>query len=462
MRRSGSGLTGSGRPVRVGAVEPPSGPGGRWAGVGVKPLAVIYAVSAAVCCALAATGRADFTDLHVYRLGGEAVLHGTNLYGFQYFGLPFTYPPFAALVFAPIAALPWAVAATLLTIASAVALPVVLYLALRLPPVPSWLSSADAWRLALGIGAAAIWLEPVRTTLGYGQVDLFIAAGILYDLTLPESSRQRGIATGLAAAFKLTPGLFLVYLLITRRYRAAVTGAVTFLVTVAAGFAVMPRTSAHFWDITFLNPQRVSPVQNTENQSLLGAMARTLHTSHVFSVWLAVALVVAVAGLALAASAQRRGDEALGFSLCAVTELLISPISWTHHWVLAIPALLLAALSLYRDDTRKRRARILGAVAVAVVAVIGWARLARQVPATNWLHLPARGILYSEIYVIAGLVALFIAACPVLTVGSHVVRKHLKGRMRGERADRAKIAAVQGKQAAGTVLGSQRDVYSVG
>ncbi|MGH3158344.1 MAG: glycosyltransferase 87 family protein, partial [Streptosporangiaceae bacterium] len=224
----------------------------------------------------------------------------------------------------------------------------------------------------------------------------------------------KGIATGLAAGFKLTPAIFVVYLLITRRYRAAVTAAVTFMVTVIAGFAVMPRTSAHFWDITFLNPQRVSPVQNTENQSLLGALARNLHTPHVLAIWLGVAVVVAVAGLVLAAHAQRRGDEALGFSLCALTGLLVSPISWTHHWVIAVPALLLAALSLYRDDTRRRRARILGTAAIAVLAVIGWAGLAREVPATNWLHLPAIGIFNSEIYVLAGLIAMALAAYPVL------------------------------------------------
>jgi alpha-1,2-mannosyltransferase len=375
------------------------------------PLALLYVLSAVACCVLAARGRADFTDLHVYRLGGDAVLHGTSLYGFRYFRLAFTYTPFTALIFAPIAALPWVVPATLLTVATALVVPVMLYLALRLPPASSWLSPAGAWRLALAAGAAAIWLEPIRTTLGYGQIDVFIAAGILYDLTRPDGTRHKGIAIGLAAAFKLTPAIFVIYLLLARRYRAALTATITFLVTVAAGFAVLPRTSAHFWDITFLNPQRVSPVQNTENQSLFGALARTLHTQHVTAEWLPLAVVVAVAGLALAACAQRRGDEALGFSLCALTGLLISPISWTHHWVIVIPALLLAAVRLYQSDTGNRWVRMLGMAAIAVVAVIGWARLAREIPGTDWLNLSARGILYSELYVLAGLAALIIAAC---------------------------------------------------
>lgn len=335
-------------------------------GWGAGRVAVIYVLSAAGCCLMAAASRAGFTDLHVYRLGGEALIHGSDIYGFRYFGLPFTYPPFAAILFAPVAALPWTLAAVLLTLASALTLPVMLYLALRLPPVPSWLSSRDAWRLALAAGAAAIWLEPVRTALGYGQVDLFIGTAVLYDLTRPDSSRHKGIAVGLAAAFKLTPAIFIVYLLISRRYRAAMTGAATFALAVVAGFAVAPGNSAHFWDMTFLNPQRVSPVQNAENQSLLGAMSR----------------------------------------------------------VIAVPALLLAALSLYRDQTRSWGRRVVGLTALAVVAVIGWARLARDIPASNWLHLTARGIVYDEVYVLAGLTALGLAAYSVLNT-------HFKGRRSG-------------------------------
>ena len=399
----------------------------RLANWGTGRIAVIYALSAAGCCLMAATSRAGFTDLHVYRLGGEALIHGTNLYGFRYFGLPFTYPPFAAMLFAPVAVLPWTLAAALLTLASALTLPVMLYLALRLPPLPAWLSSGDAWRLALVTGAAAIWLEPVRTTLGYGQVDLFIGAAVLYDLTRPDRSRYKGVAIGLAAAFKLTPAIFIVYLIITRRYRAAMTAAATFAFTIIAGFAVVPGGSAHFWDMTFLNPQRVSPVQNSENQSLLGAISRTLHAAHVLPLWLALAAVVAITGLALAAHAQRWGNEALGFSLCATTGLLVSPISWTHHWVIAVPALLLAALSLYRDQTRSWERRVVGAAALAVVAVIGWARLARDNQASNWLHLTARGIVYNEIYVLAGLAALGLAAYPILTARFKSRRSGLTG-----------------------------------
>lgn len=378
----------------------------RW----MPAVAAVWALSAAACCVLAALGQAKFTDLHVYRLGGEAVLHGGSLYRLRFAGLPFTYPPFSALVFTGLAVLPWAVAASLLTVGSAVALLVALFLALRLPPVPTHLDSRTAWRLALLVAAAAIWLEPVRTTLGYGQVDLFLAAGVLYDLHLPDTSRRKGVVIGLAAGLKLTPVIFVLYLLITRRYRAAATATAVFAATVAAGFAILPASSAHYWDVTFLNPSRVSPVQNVENQSLLGALARNLHSSHVGYVWLPLAIAVALTGLTLAARAQRTGNEAAGFALCALTGLLISPISWTHHWVIAVPALLLAALTIYRARAEYRRAAILGLTAIAAIAIIGWARLARDVPGSDWLHLPALGIAYSEVYVLAGLAALVVAA----------------------------------------------------
>ena len=142
------------------------------------PLAAIYVVSAAAGCAIAA--RSGLTDLHVYRLGGDAVLHGGNLYAVGYFRLPFTYPPFAAVFFAAVAGMPWALAAGLLLVAGVAALPAILYCALRLSPFPSWLQRTDAARLALTAAELAVWLEPVRSTLSYGQVNLLLAAAMAH------------------------------------------------------------------------------------------------------------------------------------------------------------------------------------------------------------------------------------------------------------------------------------------
>lgn len=371
----------------------------------------VYLASAAACCALAARSTAHFVDTDVYRMGGAAVLHGGRLYQLRFGGLPFTYPPFAAVVFTAAAAVPWRIAVAVLTVASAVALPTALYLALRLPGPAREPARGPAWRLALAAAVAAIWLEPARATLGYGQVDILLAVAVLYDLSLPDASRRKGVAIGLAAGLKLTPAIFAAYLLITGRRRAAVTASAVFAGTAVAGFGVLPAGSAWYWAGRFASPGHVSQVQNPQNQSLLGTLARTMHTAHVLPVWLPLAAAVAVAGLALAAAASRRGDEALGFSLCALTGLLISPISWIHHWVIVVPALLVAGLAAGRAYRAGNvAAAVLGTAAITAIAVIGWAGLAGDTPGSGWLALPAGALVRSVAYVLIGLAVLALAA----------------------------------------------------
>jgi alpha-1,2-mannosyltransferase len=371
----------------------------------------VYLVSAAVCCALAVRSQAHFVDLRVYRMGGAAVLHGGRLYQVRLVWLPFTYPPFAAVVFAALAVVPWKVAVIVLAGASVVALPAALYLVLRLPGPVREQARERAWTLALAVAAAAIWLEPARATLGYGQVNILLTAAVLYDLSLPDTARRKGVMIGLAAGLKLTPAIFVVYLLVTGRGRAAAIAAAAFAGTVAAGFAVLPADSAWFWAGRFASPGHVSPVQNPQNQSLYGALARVMHTAHVLPVWLPLAAAVAGAGLALAAAASRRGDEALGFSLCAVTGLLISPISWIHHWVIVIPALLVAGLTAGRAyRSGNVAAAVLVTAAITAIAVIGWIQLAGDTPRSGWLALPAWALVRSVSYVLIGLAVLVAGA----------------------------------------------------
>jgi alpha-1,2-mannosyltransferase len=393
----------------------------------------VYLASAAGCCALAARSSAHFADIGVYRMGGAAVLHGGSLYRLRAGALPFTYPPFAAVVLTVLAATSRGAAVALVTVASVVVLPVMLYLALRLPgsgrPAgPTASAGRLSWTVALAVAAAAIWLDPATAALGYGQVDIVLAAAVLYDLALPDTSRWKGVAIGLAAGIKLTPAIFAAYLLLTRRYRAAATAAAVSAGTVAAGFAVLPASSAWYWAGEFASPGRISPVQDPENQSLLGVLSRTLHTADVMPLWLPLAAAVAVTGLALAAAAGRSGDEAAGFGLCAVTGLLISPISWTHHWVIAIPALLVAGTAVSGAwRAGKTAAACLGAAAISAVAVIGWTRLAQATPASGWLAMSALALACSAVYVLIGVLTLALAAWYRL--------RHLQGAAGG--ADRA-------------------------
>ncbi len=388
---------------------------------GWRWLAAGYVLSAAVCCMATVTSRAAFGDLSIYAAGGAAVLHGAHLYQLRFaFGLRFTYPPFAAIVFAPLAWLPAAAGQALVTAATVLALPVTSYLALRLPPGPALVRREQAVRLALAFSAAAIWLEPERTDLKYGQVNAFLTLLVLADLALP--SRLRGAGIGIAAGLKLTPAIFAVYLLATRRYRAAAAAGAVFAGTVAVSFVLVPGDAAQYWDMNFLNPAHVGRIQNVANQSLLGALARVLHTLSVGSVWLPVAAAVGVAGIALAARAGRAGDEAQGFALCAVTGLLVSPISWSHHWVLAVPALLVAVVAAVRRlrVPGTRLGGLAGLLAVVIIAVAGWAGLIWRVPLGGGhydeLGLTPWQLVAADCYVLVGLGALAVASA--VTVAS--------------------------------------------
>ncbi len=396
----------------------------RWLGGrrGLRRLILAYLVSGALCAYVAASATAAFVDLHVYRTGAAAIVHGLSLYAIRFWGLPFTYPPFAAVAFTPLAVVPWWITVGLMLVLNVAATPVMFYLALRLRPVESWLTRADAVRLALVVSVVAIWLEPVYTTVAFGQVNILLTVMVLIDLTLPEDSPFKGVATGIAAGIKLIPLIFVLYLAATRRIRAAVLALTAFGATIAVGYAVVPHASQYYWaDLTFLESSHVARLSNDWNQSLLGAISRTVGYE-AGSQWLVLAVAVGFAGLALAAHAGRRGNDATGYGLCAVTGLLVSPISWTHHWVMAVPALLLVTLAVWRRRSEAPRQARFWLAVIAVLATIGWTGIARHQPkltVSQQLHLPVFWLVVSEIYVLAGLAALSIAAAVYLRERLH-------------------------------------------
>jgi alpha-1,2-mannosyltransferase len=302
-------------------------------------------------------------DTAVYRGGGIAVRNQPAMLYALRLGparLPFIYTPFAALVFAVGSAASFATWQAGLTVLTIGLLPVVTYLSLGLAGRAAGLGRAAA---AFAIAAVGLWLEPVAMTLFYGQVNLVLLALVVGDLALPDRIKGKGIGIGLAAGIKLTPLIFIPYLLLTRRVKAAAVSALTFAVTAGLGFALAPRTSAIFWGGQFARPDNHF---HLDNQSLNGVMLRLTHDgSDAHPYWLVTAAVVGIAGLATAILASRRGHELLGLVACAATGLLASPISWSHHYVYVVPALVLAAYG-----PRRLGYRVLGTA--LVVGLFGW------------------------------------------------------------------------------------------
>lgn len=295
------------------------------------PAPVVAVVIAAATAGALAGG---FTDLSVYLHGGRAVLEGQSLDGYDdpVTGLPFTYPPFAAIVMVPWTLLPAWVAAALWTGASVAALAVVVTLVRRHRGL-----AAPGWLVALVTGAA-VALEPVWQNLTFGQVNLLLMAAVLADLLRPER-RWSGVLVGIAAGVKLTPLVFVVLLVLVGRRTAAGRATLVFAGTVAAGFVVMPGGATAYWTDGLLDARRVGPPALAHNQSAYGVLTRLLDGPPPTLVWLVVAAPVAL-GVLLVAARWWRCDRVLGTCLAALAMLLASPISWSHHWVWAVPATL--------------------------------------------------------------------------------------------------------------------------
>jgi alpha-1,2-mannosyltransferase len=170
----------------------------------------------------------------------------------------------------------------------------VAYLSLGLAGRPAGLARAAA---AFAIAAVGLWLEPVAMTLFFGQINLVLLALVVGDLALPDRFKGKGIGIGLAAGIKLTPLIFIPYLLFTRRVKAAAVSALTFAVTVGLGFALLPHASAVYWGGQFARPG--SNHFHLDNQSLNGVILRLTHVGpHAHAYWLVAAVVIGIGGLA--------------------------------------------------------------------------------------------------------------------------------------------------------------------
>jgi alpha-1,2-mannosyltransferase len=318
-------------------------------------------------------------DLRVYTDGGRILRHVTPLYKAHLASplydtavvghLKFTYPPFAAMVF------------TILSLPSfgvLMKISVGVNIAALLATIRMTLGGLGYQRSRARLGAtlllaaALFWTEPVQRTLFLGQVELVLMALIVWDQCQPDRRWWKGAGIGIAAGIKLVPLIFIPYLLLTRRFRQAAVASGAFAATVLLGFAVAPRDSAKWWlGGLFDQGSRTGFVGWEGNQSLRGILTRLVGSvAGAQPWWLVAAAVTGAAGLACAAILDRAGHRMAGLLACALTGLLISPISWDHHWVWIVPAVAVAAH--YAVRTRRTAARWAAAsLGAAIIVVFG-------------------------------------------------------------------------------------------
>lgn len=265
-------------------------------------------------------------DLRVYLAGGEAWRAGTDLYTADFQAprdLPFTYPPFAAVLFSGLVTLPLPLNGLLFTAAG-----IALFTAACLVAAP---------RLQTGFGLAALGLllEPLRGGLDLGQVNMVLIGLVAADCLLPRTPWPRGLLVGLAAAIKLTPAIFVLFFLCRGRWRPALTAVATFAACGLLGWVLAPGQSKQFWFHAMLDPERVGGLSYSANQSLRGLLFRLGAPEFV---WFAAVLAVLAVTVVLL---PRLRDDLTALVAVAAAGLLISPVSWSHHWVWIAPALML-------------------------------------------------------------------------------------------------------------------------
>lgn len=351
---------------------------------------------------------ANFVDLHVYLGGAAALDHPGALYDYVYadqtpdFPLPFTYPPFAAVLFYPLQLLPFGPVAFAWELGIVAALYGVVRISQRLlrdrDP-----SAAGSRRVAMLWTAVGIWIEPLRSTFDYGQVNVFLVLAVLYAVY---STRWwlSGLLVGLAAGVKLTPAVSGLYFLGARRWGVLVFAAVVFFLTIGVSVLVVGDQTRFYFTQLLGDASRVGPIGTSFNQSWRGGISRILgHDAGYGPMVLTGIAVTAVLALMAWRAVGGAEDRLAAIVIVQLFGLLLSPISWTHHWVWLIPLMMWL---LHGPQSGRLGARVLGwgwlvLAAVGVPWLLSFAQPSIWAISRPW-YLAWAGL----VYVVATLVTL--------------------------------------------------------
>ena len=273
------------------------------------------------------------TDFKVYYNAALALNQSDDLYSHPFVGgLPFTYPPFAGVIFKVLPLASFHVAASIWLALTAVVLLAVIIGVFR--------ERGYAWSpgmilVSLTALVASLNLAPIFGTFFWGQINIFIMGLVALDFLRKRSGNKgAGIFSGLAAGIKLTPAFFYLPLLLGKRWRAMIYMTLSILATVVIGYLFIP-DAGDFWETKIFETQRIGGKDNPGAQSLGAVLYRLGCDSS--AVWLACAVAILVLFSIAALGCYRRGNYSMIMALGGVTACVISPFSWYHHWVFLVP-----------------------------------------------------------------------------------------------------------------------------
>ena len=384
--------------------------------------------------AIAGSWHGHQIDLDVYRMGGRAVF-GSSLYTVHLplDGLRFTYPSFSALLFAPLGLLSSTTAQVVWAIGNVVALLGLLFCVIK--ALRPDLANSTILQWSLVSSAPALWLQPVRLTFNFGQVNVFLVLLVLVDLTFElrvgRSRIPRGVLIGVASAVKLTPLIFIPLLLLTKRVRAGWTALGAFVGCDLAAAAVAPRATWQYWTKYGSDLGRIGNADYTSDQNLKALLLRAHHGPVPSVVLMALSALVLVGGLALAIAAYRVSSPFLAMLVCAVTGLLVSPVTWSHHLVWVVPVIGWLLLGIDRPR--------FGWLWAGLTATLFWAAPIWRIPYGNNLELSESSLhfLFGNSYVLA-MIGFLVGIAVLLTARTQSVGA---GRQEPSAPDRPTVAS---------------------
>lgn len=281
-------------------------------------------------------------DMKVLLRAGRAVTTGDSVYS-NHSGTLFTHAPFDAVIYAPLAHIPLPILSIAWNAISILALEILVWITLKR------LNLRTSTIVVLLASSTLLWIDPIFKNLLLGQNNIIIVCAIVVDFTLPNKSHYKGILLGVFAGLKLTPLLLIVYLALTRRYKIALRAVLGFLATVAIGAAVLPKDSLKYWTGTAFNADRAGETFDPRAHSLLSNLERWTNSQDVFYLWAVCTCVVAAVCLASGVYLHKRNMDMSGAYACGVGTLLVSPVTWNHHYVWLIPVIIIVGVAGYRQ-----------------------------------------------------------------------------------------------------------------
>ena len=292
------------------------------------------------------------TDLQVYLYAVRAMLHGANIMTWTSPGwhLYFIYPPISAILMLPLAIGPYLLWQFIWTAGVVIAQNSVM-IRCHIP---------RGWALGLLSAALVVGMEPLRTTIGYGQINTFLMAMVFIDLLPANTDRKRrlpgGLLIGIAAAVKLTPALFVLMLLILGRKKQAITAMITFVVLTAIGTALQPGATITYVKSLLGGDTHTSGPLYVGNQSMLGVVLRFFGEDSTTSrLGLVICFLVAVLAAIAGSYWWKQGAHILAIGMVGLGTNLASPLAWTHHFVWILPFGLAVIYQLHRLTGDPRR-----------------------------------------------------------------------------------------------------------